>query len=177
VVPWGLKNVVAIAAGEYHSLAATTDGTVTAWGDNSQGQCNVPAGLTNAVAVAGGGAHSLALLADGTVSAWGANWNTQLGIPPGLPAVGIAAGSYHTVVLLDGVIPAPRLMLPDRQGDVFSAVVQTLNGRSYALQYKHSLAATNWTAVGTNAGNGALILLTDPTATTTPRFYRMQQWQ
>ena len=176
VVPWGLKNVVAIAAGEYHSLAATTDGTVTAWGDNSQGQCNVPAGLTNAVAVAGGGAHSLALLADGTVSAWGANWNTQLGIPPGLPAVGIAAGSYHTVVLLNGVIPAPRLMLPDRQGDVFSAVVQTLNGRSYALQYKHSLAATNWTAVGTNAGNGALILLTDPTATTTPRFYRMQQW-
>jgi len=74
------------------------------------------------------------------------------------------------------VIPVPRLMLPVRQGDVFSAVVQTLNGRSYALQYKDSLTATNWATVCTNAGNGALRLLTDPTATATQRFYRMQQW-
>ena len=48
-------------------------GTVAAWGDDSQGQCDVPGGLSNVVAVAGGGAHSLALRADGTVAAWGDN--------------------------------------------------------------------------------------------------------
>jgi alpha-tubulin suppressor-like RCC1 family protein len=41
VVPRGLSNKVAIGAGNYHSLALKSDGTVLAWGDNSQGQCLV----------------------------------------------------------------------------------------------------------------------------------------
>jgi alpha-tubulin suppressor-like RCC1 family protein len=45
-----LKNVVAIAAGYYHSLALKSDGTVVAWGYNYEGETNVPAGLTNVVA-------------------------------------------------------------------------------------------------------------------------------
>ena len=177
VVPLGLTNVVAIGAGEYHSLAVKGDGTVVAWGDNSQDQCNVPPGLTNAVAVAGGGGHSVALGADGQVTAWGADWNGQCHLPPGLvPASGIAAGEYHTVVLLADSLPVPWLLHPARKGNRFSALVQTLSPKSYALEFKDSLAATNWTAVSTNAGNGALRLLTDPTATGAWRFYRMRQW-
>ena len=106
--------MVAIGAGKYHSLAVKADGTVTAWGDDSQTQCDVPAGLTNAVAVAGGGAHSLALGADGTVTAWGSDWDGQCDSPIGLlPAVGIAGGSYHTVLLLQGATPVPRMLQPD----------------------------------------------------------------
>jgi hypothetical protein len=177
VAPLGLANVVAIAAGDYHTLVLKADGTVMAWGDNSQGQCDVPPGLTNAVALAGGGAHSLALRADGTVTAWGADWNGQCDIPLGLhPAVGVAAGSYHTVLLLEGVTPVPRLMLPVRKDGRFNVRLQTLNRKSYALEYKDSLTATNWTTLSTNAGNGALRILTDPTATATQRFYRMRQW-
>ena len=177
VVPWGLTNVVAIAAGEYHSLAVKRDGTVVAWGDNSQDQCNVPAGLSNVVAVAGGGGHSLALGADGTLTAWGADWNGQCNLPAGLaPAVGVAAGSDHTVALLEGMIPVPRLLNPARKGSRFSALVQTLNRKSYALECKNALAAANWTALYTNTGNGALRILTDPTASGTQRFYRMRQW-
>jgi alpha-tubulin suppressor-like RCC1 family protein len=177
VVPWGLTDVVAIAAGEYHSLALKADGTVVAWGDNSQNQCIIPEGLTNVVAVAGGGAHSLALRADGVVIAWGANWNGQCDIPLGLvAAVGIAAGSYHTVVLLEGVTPVPRLMNPVRNGDGFSVLLQTLNRRSYTLEYKDSLAETNWTILSTNAGNGALKTLADPSAVAPQRFYRSRQW-
>ncbi len=177
VVPLGLSGVVAIAAGEYHSLAVKADGTVVAWGDNSQGQCDFPAELTNVVALAGGGAHSLALHADGAVSAWGANWSGQCAVPPGLyPSVGVAAGSYHTVLLLEGVLPVPQLMLPARKDGRFSTRVQTLNRRSYALEYQDSLAATNWTALSTNTGHGALMILSDPTATASQRFYRMRQW-
>ena len=177
IVPMGLTNVVAIAAGQYHSLAARRNGTVVAWGDNSQGQCDVPAGLSNVVAVAGGGGHSLALGADGALTAWGADWNGQCNLPPGLaPAVGIAAGSDHTVALVEGIIPVPRLLNPARKGGRFSALVQTLNRKSYALECKNALAAANWTPVFTNAGNGALRMLTDLTASGTQRFYRMRQW-
>jgi hypothetical protein len=177
VVPWGLTNVVAIGAGQYHSLALKRDGTVVAWGDNSQDQCSVPLGLTNVVALAGGGGHSLALGADGALSAWGADWNNQCDVPPGLfPAVGMAAGSYHTVVLLESGIPVPRLLNSASTGGQFSALVQTLNRKYYALEYKDSLAAPDWTAVCTNAGNGALKTLTDQTASGMQRFYRMRQW-
>jgi uncharacterized lipoprotein YddW (UPF0748 family) len=177
VVPWGLTNVVAIAAGEYHSLAVRRDGTVVAWGDNSQDQCNVPLGLTNVVAVAGGGGHSLALGADGALTAWGADWNSQCNIPPGLfPAMGIAAGNYHTAVLLEGVIPVPQLLNSARTGGQFTTLVQTLNRKHYALEYKASLTAPGWTAVCTNAGNGALRTLTDQSAAGAQRFYRMRQW-
>ena len=177
VVPFGLTNVVAIGAGQYHSLAVMKDGTVVAWGDNSQGQCDVPAGLTNVVAVVGGGGHSVALGADGTVTAWGADWNGQSDIPPALaPATGIAAGQDHTLVLLAGSMPVPRLLNPGWQSNRFNALVQTLSPKNYALEYKNLLAATNWTALSTNAGNGALRVLTDPTAPVSQRFYRMRQW-
>jgi hypothetical protein len=176
-VPLGLSHVVAITAGDYHSLAARADGTVVAWGDNSQGQCSIPVGLTGVVALAGGGAHSLALRVDGTVSAWGANWNGQCGLLSGLaPAVGIASGSYHSVLLLEGILPLPRLMLPASSAGQFSTVVQTLNRKNYALEYNSSLGASNWTGVCTNAGNGALRVLVDPSAAAPQRFYRMRQW-
>jgi hypothetical protein len=60
--PSGLTNVLAIAAGGYHSLALKPDGTVAAWGDGASGQTNVPAGLTKVAAIAAGYYHSLALV-------------------------------------------------------------------------------------------------------------------
>ena len=45
-VPAGLTGVVAVAAGQLHSLALKDDGTVVAWGRNSHGQARVPPGLT-----------------------------------------------------------------------------------------------------------------------------------
>src|SRR5207302_1106137 len=73
----GLTGVVAIAGGEFHSLAVKSGGTVWAWGENSEGELGngsfttdppygsaTPApvsGLTNIVAIAGGAFHGLAL--------------------------------------------------------------------------------------------------------------------
>jgi len=53
--------VVAIAAGERHSLALTAQGRVATWG------MDVPSGLSNVVAIAAGRSHSLALLRQPTV--------------------------------------------------------------------------------------------------------------
>jgi len=168
--PWGLTNVVAIGAGQYHSLAVRADGNVVAWGDNSQGQTSVLPGLTNVVAAAGGGAHSVALAADGKVAVWGANWSGQCDLPPALPPIsGIAAGGYHTAILLATASGAATAQ-SGRINSRFSALIQTLNCKHYALEFNDSLAASNWTALATNAGNGGLRVLTDPAATGSSRF-------
>ena len=54
----------------------------------------------------------------------------------------------------------------------------TESGRVYRLEYKNSLADPNWTALPLVAGNGRMLQLTDPTATTNmrARFYRVRRW-
>lgn len=89
------KRAIAISAGENHSAALCSDGTVVCWGRNTNGelgnasntQSNIPVAvsLTGAlaartvVALSCGQSHTLALLADGAVAAWGLNANGQLG--------------------------------------------------------------------------------------------------
>ena len=86
----GLTDVVAVAAGFQHSLALMQDGTLRAWGLNSNGQLGdgtrtdraTPvrvAGIEAATAIVAGSRHSAALLADGTVMTWGSIMTGSLG--------------------------------------------------------------------------------------------------
>ncbi len=65
-------------------------------------------------------------------------------------------------MLLGDSLPVPQLLNAAWQSNRFSAQVQTLSPKNYALEYKDSMSATNWTGLSTNAGNGALKVLTDP---------------
>jgi len=60
-VPSPNTGFTAVAAGGYHSLGLTADGSIVAWGRNYDGQTNVPAPNTGFVAVAAGADHSLAI--------------------------------------------------------------------------------------------------------------------
>jgi alpha-tubulin suppressor-like RCC1 family protein len=81
-------NVVAAAAGYYHSLFVKSDGTLWAMGNNSYGELgngttsntNLPVSVaSNVVAVAAGYYHSLFVKTDGTLWAMGYNNYGQLG--------------------------------------------------------------------------------------------------
>jgi hypothetical protein len=63
-VPPDLTNVMAIAAGDAHSLALGQDGSVTAWGSSANGKTTVPSGLAHVIMVGAGTSHSLALIAE-----------------------------------------------------------------------------------------------------------------
>lgn len=122
-----ITPVPGIAAGSRHLMVLQTNGTLWAWGENSDGQLGtgtfesttdaVPALFQGARDVAAGGRHSLALKEDGTVWAWGANGQGQLGngTTNGSPqpvqvagltnVVSLAAGETHSLALKnDGTV-------------------------------------------------------------------------
>lgn len=105
-VPEGMSEVVALAAGHFHSLALKRDGTVYSWGNNNYGQVITPPGLTNVVAIAAGARHSMALKSEGTVVVWGWNGFGQLNVPAGLNnVVAISAGGdFNLALRADGSV-------------------------------------------------------------------------
>jgi len=125
-----LKDVKAIAAGEWHTVALKEDGSIWAWGDNEDGQLgdgrviatNKPVqaiDIEEVVAIASGNCFTVALKQDGTVWTWGlyfyydpienvdiAMTSTQPVCKEGIEDVkAIAAGSDHVVALKeDGTV-------------------------------------------------------------------------
>ena len=127
-------GVQAVAAGDNHSLAAATDGTLYAWGFNGSGQLGtgkvsndrtpVKVALPDDVrveAVAAGDNHSVALATNGSVYAWSYNGSGQLGdgtmsnaptpVKVALPddvriEVVAAAGEHSVAVATDGLVYA-----------------------------------------------------------------------
>jgi len=122
-----MGKIIAIAAGDHHTLAVDERGIVWAWGKNGYGQLgsaigtgtplstSVPTivpGLVDIIAVAAGAEHSVALKRDGTVWTWGRNTTGQLGngettdvnyspvMVSGLSSImEITAGDNHTIAL------------------------------------------------------------------------------
>jgi hypothetical protein len=147
----GLSGVTAVAAGEEHSLALLSNGTVLAWGDNAEGQLGdgsttssaVPVavtGLTGVEAIAAGSLFSLALLSNGTVMSWGSNIEGQLGddsltnsdVP--VPVQGLtgvtaisAGGRFALALLSNGTVMSWGDNSNDQLGDGMDVSVQSLS--------------------------------------------------
>jgi alpha-tubulin suppressor-like RCC1 family protein len=118
---WALTNIVAIAAGEAHSLALRSDGTVIGWGNNANGEASGSRTdsvygpvhisgrtLEGIASISAGGCTSLALKSNGTVVAWGktAGGVANSKIISGLSnIVAVAAGwGYGIALKADGTL-------------------------------------------------------------------------
>ena len=117
-----ISNVIAIAAGGFHTLALKRDGTVWGWGRNIYGELGdgtstsrftavQAVGLSNITAIAAGSDNSLALRSDGTLWQWGlgGGFPTSPAFTPMQVAisnvVALCAGANHVMaVKADGSV-------------------------------------------------------------------------
>ena len=95
--PASATNVVALAAGDNHSLALRADGTLVAWGENGDGQITIPPSATNVVAIAAGKYHSMVVKADGTILAWGRSDDGVLPIPTNTSRITLPATTHGAI--------------------------------------------------------------------------------
>jgi alpha-tubulin suppressor-like RCC1 family protein len=125
VLVGGASGIVAIAAGDNHSLALKSDGTLLSWGSDTSGELGndsesvsqstpvAVSGASNIIAISAGGAYCLALKSDGTLLSWGSDGKGQLGDdavsankyvpvlvnPEASNITAIAAGDSHSLAL------------------------------------------------------------------------------
>lgn len=109
------ENIVAIAAGAYHTVGLKANGTMIATRyydvesypyDNYYGQCRVH-GIRDVIAISAGYSHTVCLKADGTVVSVGIEAYELDDVKKWRDIVAISAGDYHTVGLkADGTVVA-----------------------------------------------------------------------
>jgi parallel beta-helix repeat protein len=104
-VPTNLCDAVAVAGGEYHSIAIRHDGSLVGWGLDDEGQIDVPTNSLPFVVVAAGANHNLAIAEDGSIVAWGLDDSGQVDVPTSVSSVlSVAAGDSHSLALLSSGI-------------------------------------------------------------------------
>lgn len=136
--PLEATNLIAVAAGRWHTLGLRADGTVVTWGDEL---APIPDGLTGVKAISAGLRFSMALLQDGSVRVWGNSSWGQTNLPPGLTDVAaICAGTANALVVRsNGTVIAWGW---NGMGQT-NVPPELANVKSVAAGYAHSLALRN----------------------------------
>ena len=134
-----MDDIAVAAAGNYHTLAIKTDGSLWAWGMNSYGQIGDGTGgsdenyypyfrntpikiMDGATSVSAGGSYSMAIKTDGSLWAWGGlNYNYLGG------ETSIITEQYTPVQIMDGVASVSA-------GSNFTTVIKT-DGSLWAWGY------------------------------------------
>lgn len=92
-------NFVEVAVGYDFAMGRRTDGSLRAWGANSEGQTNMPAFTAPVTQLSAQWSHGLALQSDGVVRGWGYNHHAQTLVPANLTAVAIACSEKRSLAI------------------------------------------------------------------------------
>ena len=91
-----LQGATQLSAGEFHSVALRTDGSIACWGTDDPDLLTAP---PNTFAnVSAGTGHSVALRKNGVIVCWGRNHSKQLNAPKGKFRA-VSAGAGYSVAL------------------------------------------------------------------------------
>lgn len=105
----GFNNLIAVSAGEFHSMALKSDGTVWTWGNNGEGETgNGTFGdqlqlqpvqnttISDVRQIASGSSHNIAIKTDGSIWIWGSSG--QIGNGSGSQGCCVAVPQRNTTM-------------------------------------------------------------------------------
>jgi hypothetical protein len=160
-------EAVAVAGGDYHSLALLPDGRIEGWGSNVADATRPPV-ERGWIDIAAGGRHSLALHESGILFGFGANDRGQTQIPAGLlRPVSFSAGEAFSLALtaqgavfawgdnLRGQTQLPLAVNQPRPNPTDPLrVVDVVAGRTHALALLRNGSAVGW---GSNLAGESIV--------------------
>ena len=71
--PNTVSKLTSVYTGIHHIIGQRPDGSLVAWGDNTQGQLNIPSAAQNPTSYFAGNLHNIAVARDNTLITWGDN--------------------------------------------------------------------------------------------------------
>ena len=135
-IPNLATQIIKITAGFSFNTVLKNDGTILAWGDNTDGQTRIPYNLKNVVDIANSSGHTIALKSDSTVEAWGDNSVNQTNIPQGLS--NIISINSNSLTARNLVIHLIEITTQIDQGGVISPKRYLRNGDNFRVTYTTS---------------------------------------
>lgn len=145
------QSFTAVAAGNFHSVALTTDGHITSWANDEFGQVTGSPTGGGFKAIAANSFHSLALTPDGHITRWG-TW-MQDAAPADGGFTAIAAGERHSVALTaDGQLRTWGATVAPPIGSGYTAIAA---GTGYSLALTADGHITAWADASYGDASGA----------------------
>jgi hypothetical protein len=144
-VPAG--RYIAVAAGDFHSVAIRADGTLVAWGPSNDryGELSgTPAGTF--IAVAASFRRSVAIRTDGTLVSWGYDSHGQVSGTPAGSYTAVAAGNLHSVAIrTDGTLVAwGNDFLGRVSGTPAGTFISVAGGGDYSVAIRTDGTLVSW---------------------------------
>ena len=159
----GITDITDIAAGDCHTAALRSNGTVVVWGNNNFGQLDVPEGLAGVTQIAAGIRRTTALRSDRTVVSWGMFADRHLESSRFDDVIEIIESFHRTIIRRrNGTVADPRDLWREFHG-------RWINATEFAGgEYQYALLSSSLGRIDFAPGESSGILTIDVRADDDP---------